>query len=357
MSGMLIRAALRKSLGHIRHISPVPPPDARGLVAEVYAQVERDFGLLAPPVALHSPAPEPLAACWLLLRETLVAAGMVDRTSKELIATEVSFGNSCPYCVMVHSTTLDTLDHGERDGPVADWVRASATPASAARHGTPFPDEQVPEMVGVLVAFHYLNRMVNVFLPETPLPPGMPAAARGGAMGLFGRFMGAAARRATEPGTSLDLLPAAPLPADVGWAAGNPTVAGAFARACAAFEAAGTRSVPEGVRDLVTGELAGWHGLPFGPSRAWVHEAVAELPEAQRPAGRLALLTALASYQVDESAIDDFRRETPDDSALVDLTSWASMAAARRVGSWNRFPGKAARSKKTTAAARGSMNS
>ena len=49
---------------------------------------------------------------------------------------------------------------------------------------------------------------------------------------------------------------------------------------------------------------------------------------------RLALLTALASYQVDRSVIDKFRLDWPDDATLVELTSWASLAAARRVGGW-----------------------
>ncbi|MFD1049963.1 carboxymuconolactone decarboxylase family protein, partial [Kibdelosporangium lantanae] len=54
MSGVIVRAALRKSLSRIRHVTVVRPADARGLVADVYRQAERDFGMLAPPVALHS---------------------------------------------------------------------------------------------------------------------------------------------------------------------------------------------------------------------------------------------------------------------------------------------------------------
>jgi hypothetical protein len=74
MSGMLARKALRRSLDQIRYVSAVRPAAAQGLVARVYGKVERDFGMLAPPVALHSPAAGPLAACWLMLRD---AAGRV----------------------------------------------------------------------------------------------------------------------------------------------------------------------------------------------------------------------------------------------------------------------------------------
>jgi hypothetical protein len=151
---------------------------------------------------------------------------------------------------------------------------------------------------------------------------------------MLGRMMRPAARRAHRPGDSLYLLPVAPLPADMDWAAGNPTIAEAFARAAAAIDLAGRRSVPEPVRDLVRAELAGWDGRPTGISRAWVDDAVAGLAAADRPAGRLALLTAMAAYQVDGPVIEEFRVGQPDDGALVELTSWASLAAARRVGCW-----------------------
>jgi hypothetical protein len=81
-------------------------------------------------------------------------------------------------------------------------------------------------------------------------------------------------------------------------------------------------------------ELENWHGERRGPSRAWVESAVSGLPQADQPAGRLALLTALASYQVDRSVVRTFRASQPGDAALVELTAWASFAAARRVGAW-----------------------
>jgi AhpD family alkylhydroperoxidase len=361
MSRMFIRTARRSSLAQIRHVRPVRPDERGGsgpdLVARVYAEIEREFGMLAPPMALHAPVPEVLAAGWLMLRETLVATGLVDRETKEAVGTAVSQANTCPYCVEVHGATLRGLAQAGGVGPwlatadaitdgraeaIADpaareifaWARASGSRDAAARHGRPFPVEQTPELVGVALTFQYLNRMVNLFLRESPFPPGLPPAARGGLLRLLMRILRPTTRMVHRPGTALALLPAAPLPADLSWAAGNPGVAGAFARAAAAIEAAGERAVPEPVRDLVAARLAQWSGEAPGLSRAWAEEAVSGLPAGDRPAGRLALLTALASYQVDQSVIDDFRRDHPGDEALIGLTSWASMAAARRVGEW-----------------------
>jgi AhpD family alkylhydroperoxidase len=350
MGALLTRLTARATLGHIQHVTPVRPAAATGLVGAVYTQVRRDFGMLAPPLLLHSPAAEPLAASWLLLRETLVATGLVDRAAKEAIAAAVSLGNACPYCVDVHGTTLHGLARGAdaaavaadriaavtdpRLREVASWARDTGRRGAAARHALPFPPEQAPEHIGVAVVFHYLNRMVNVFLADSPFPPGLSAGARGRVQGLVGRLLRPIAGRRREPGAALGLLPPAPLADDLAWAAGAPSIGAAFARAAAALDAAGTRTVPAPVRALVAAELAGWDGAPAGISRAWVETAVAELAPADRPAGRLALLTALASYQVDAPVVEAYRRAQPGDAALVELTAWASLAAARRVGSW-----------------------
>jgi len=334
-------------LTQVRYVSPVRPGAAQGLVGRVYEQVEREFGVLAPSLVLLSPAPQVLAASWLMLRETLLAARKVERTSKEAVATTVSLGNTCPWCATVHSSMLSGLAEGlvltddsaesiadPRLRAVTTWARDCGTEEGARRHEPACPAEEAPELIGTAVLFHYYNRMVNVFLTDLPLPPGAPRMALGPVMWILGRRMGPAAGRSYSPGTSLELLPAASLPRDLSWASGDPLTEDAFARGCAAIDAGGARSVPPAVRDLVMTELENWHGERRGPSREWAERAVSDLPTADRSAGRLALLTALASSQVDRSVVRMFRTSRPDDSTLVELTAWASLAAARRVGTW-----------------------
>ncbi|XVQ84278.1 carboxymuconolactone decarboxylase family protein [Microbispora siamensis] len=338
MSRVLTLITSPGALAQVRHVSPVRPAAARGQVAEVYAQVVRDFGMLAPPVVLHSPAPSALAASWTILRESLLVPGTAGRAAKELVAAEVSSGNACPYCVDVHRATLRGLGTAPdaRPEPLAAWARASG--AAATAWDAPPPGRDGPaaaELVAVAVTFHYLNRMVNVFLPDSPLPPDLPRGARGPALRAFGALMRPAARRSPIPGASLGLLPAAPLPADLSWAAGVPHLAGAFAAAATAVEECGRRSLPERVRALVLDHVAAWEGDPPGPGRAWAARAVAGLADRDRPTACLALLVALASYQVDRRTVAEFLRTTPDERALVEVASWASLTAARRVGTWS----------------------
>ncbi len=337
MGGTVIRAALRSALNQVQYVDPVRPRRARGLVASVYQRVEREFGMLAPPVALHSPAPAVLAASWMMLRESLLARGELDRATKEVVAAGVSVGNGCPYCVEVHSATFGGLVHGpaadalstSRVEDLADdatralalWARDSAFPGAE-------PPKPTAETVGVAVTFHYLNRMVSVFHGDSPLPPNVPAGAHGAATRFLGRFMRSSAIVEHRPGDSLELLPPAPVGEDLWWAADNSTIADAFARAYAAIGEAGDRAVPADVRALVIAQLAEWDGRPKGVSRAWVSDAVSVLSPREKPIGRLALLTAMAAYQIDPSVVDD--ADLPD-STLIELTSWSSLAAARRV--------------------------
>ncbi|VVJ20384.1 alkylhydroperoxidase like protein [Amycolatopsis camponoti] len=335
MAPGVVRVALRRTLRDVKYVEAVRPRRARGLVRDVYRQVERDFGMLAPPLALHSPAPDVLAAVWLMLRESLVAGGTASRADKEVVAAAVSAANSCPYCVEVHAMALASLgepgaaaaiEAGDA-GAIADRdTRALAAWARGeGRLPADVPATTAAEFTAVAVAFHYLNRVVSVFLGPSPLPAAVPASARAKAKAVLGTLL--RPEGAPPPGDALGLLP--PAPADgPGWAPPGGTLSDAFARAAAAIEAAGERSVPPRVRDLVRRELKAWDGKPPGLSRAWAEPVLAELPAGERAAGRLALFTAKAAYQVDAPDVAAVRPERTDDRALVELVSWAALTAA-----------------------------
>jgi AhpD family alkylhydroperoxidase len=326
----LVRTVLRGSLRQVRYVKVVPLVRARGMVADVYGRAERDFGVLAPPLALHSPAPAALAACWMMLRETLLVQGVAGRTVKEVVATEVSRANACPYCVGVHQAVRETLPSGGVDDRIAAWARGTGRPAGAG--APPFPAVEAAEVCGVAVTFHYINRMVSVFLDSSPVPARTPGFLRGIVMRTVARAMRPVAPGPIAPGTSLDLLPAAPLPAGLEWARHNVSVAGAFGRAVDAVEQA-AYWVPEPVRERLRSRLAVWDGSAPGLGRSWLAQALAELPDEDVPATRLALLTAFAPYQVTAQDVAAFRERWSADRELVELTSWAALTTALWIGS------------------------
>ncbi|MFI2652164.1 carboxymuconolactone decarboxylase family protein [Micromonospora fulviviridis] len=337
------RLTRRITQGHITRLAPVPERTASEPVRHVYRGLAREFGVLAPPVTLHAVSPPVLAACWLMLREALLAHSHVGRDTKEAVAAAVSLANRCPYCVDVHGSALRGLLRGpdaraiadDRLAEVADarlrrmaeWFRHGAGASSAVPPRV--PPAQLPELIGVAVLFHYLNRVVNVFLVPSPLPTGLPPVAapvaRRAAAVILGRF----ARRRGAPGADLALLPPAPLPPDLAWAAGNDAVATAFARAGAAIDGAAEHRVPAAVRRLLTDLLAGPSGLRAVTDRAGLEAALRAVAQRDQPAARLVLTTAFFSWRVTDAMVSDCHLE---DRALLELVAWAALTTARAAG-------------------------
>jgi AhpD family alkylhydroperoxidase len=344
---MFARATRRVGMAHIRYVQPVSVPLAPPPVARVYGEMERDFGMVAPPLALHAPSPGALAAVWLMLRETLLVPGLVSREAKEVVAAAVSLANRCPYCVEVHGTTLAGLRPGQDAAAVmadriddvtspelralARWARGSGAADATTRVPAPFSGQPAPELLGVAVTFHYINRMVNIFLRESALPP-VPRTASGPLLRIAARILGRQARAVPAPRSSVVVAAGSPLPADLAWTSGHSRIAAAFAQACGAIDAGGTRAVPERVRRLVTARLDEPAALPDPPDiPRWLDAAVAGLAGPEQRAARLALLTAVASYRVTPRLAAEYQ-QTHGDESLIELTAWASLAAARRVG-------------------------
>jgi AhpD family alkylhydroperoxidase len=332
----------------VKYVQPVVYPPAGSLTAAVYGQVEREMTMVVPPVLMHSPAPDVAAAFWVLFRETLNATGVAHRRDKEVVAAAVSVANICPYCVDMHTTGMYDLageDDAEAVGgdrlsdlkdpamrELALWARDAHIVAPATPGPPLFSDAYAAEVVGVVVAFHYLNRMVNVFLSDYLLPPRVRGTARRRLKRGVSMAMRPLLRRHAPPGEALPLLPEAPPAADAVWARGSTSIADAVARASAVFDAAGARALPDSVRSLIQARLVQWRGEEMGLSRAWCEDAIAELPAAERPAGRLALLTAFASYQVDGDVVEAFKQQQQGDDALVEATAWVSYTTARLIG-------------------------
>jgi AhpD family alkylhydroperoxidase len=328
VGSLFVRGARRLALRHIRRLTPVTGPGTPDRVSRVYRQMEAEFGMFAPPVALHAAAPDVLEAVWLVLRETLLAGDPADRREKEAVAAAVSARNSCPYCVEVHSAALTGLSSGaDGDGERMRAVRRWAVGEGPSPFATP---ARAAAQTGVVVAFQHINRMVSLFLAESPLEP-MPAGVRPVGRRVAPLLLGRLARSTVVPGAAVGTLPSRELPADLAWAAPAPTVADALSRGCAAIDEAGAAVVPEPVRDLVTLRLADpserGPGLSAGP---WLAEALRGIPARHRPAGRLALLTAFAAYRVTDEDVAGLGGAG--DETLVRFTAWASMAAARRAG-------------------------
>ena len=332
----------------IKHVHPVKPSAAEGLVADVYAQVKRDFGRIAEPFMIHSPLPKLLAGAWMVCRETELV-GVVPRVTKEVVAASVSQLNKCPYCVDAHTIMLGAAGergmanaitkaryNGISDAKtrmIVDWALATTSPRSELLRWLPFSRQEAPEIIGTAVFYHYMNRMASVLLGDTPLPYSQRWLKGSMKRAASWTFSGAV-RRSKSIGDCLQFLPKADLPNDLRWAKPSANVAQAYACFASAVEEAGELALPMEVRAHVEEELSQWAGKTSELSLAWAEDAISRFDEATESAARLALLTALAPNRIDEGVVLAFRKHFPEDEKLLGALAWASFAAARKIGTW-----------------------
>lgn len=332
----------------IKHINSVSPATADGIVAEVYAQIKRDFGAVVEPFSLHSSLPKLLAGIWAACRETELT-GIVPRNVKEIIATAVSQVNQCPYCVDAHIIMLNAIgEHkiagslglnavSEIDDPelraISEWALSTRSPKSDIILSPPFSSKEAPEIIGMAVLYHYINKMVSVFLSETPLPSNQ-GWLKGALKRTAGWYFSFSMKRSRSQGESLKFLPVSELPSDLIWSQGSPYVAKAFAQFSAVIDEIGKNSLADSIRHCVQKYVNAWNGETPGMSRQWAEQAVYDLDDKLKEAGRLVLISAIAPYQVDEQMIVRFRDIYPKDETLLGALAWGSFAAAKRTGTW-----------------------
>lgn len=325
------------------------------LVAQVYDAMDRDL-FPVPPITLHSPSPELLAGAWAVFRET-VLCGAAPREYKETVAATVARANRCPFCVDAHTLFLHGLgchrvarwlaaDAGAASPPgtelarIVEWASAVRSPGSPALRDPPFEPAWAPELVGTAVAFQYVTAMVTLFLGPTPVPWGLRRM-KGTARRILGRALSRRLARRAAPGLSLDLLPEAPLPPALSWAAPNPKVAGAFARLGAAVDRCGRRVLSPEVRSLVTGRLKRWCGETPPLGNAWLDAGLDTLPGVStrhRDRALLALLAALAPERVTPRHLELQGAGSGGRREALEIAAWGAFAAALRAGEWLRGP-------------------
>lgn len=332
----------------IKYVHPVNVASAEGLVAEVYAQIKRDFGRVVEPFTMHSPSPKLLAGVWMACREAELV-GNVPRSFKESVAAAVSKLNQCPYCVDAHTimlnatgehTAASSISDGDYDQianhrirSLVNWALATDSPESRILRSPPFSRQDAPEIIGTAVFYHYITPVASVLLSETPLPSNNPWLNSPLKRAASLMFHGAVNRSKNE-GESLRFLPQAELPADLCWAEERFSTAQAFARFAAAIEAIGEHTLPTEVREVIQRLVNGWNGKAGKLSQENLENEICEFENPLRSAARLTHMTLTAPYRINEKSILQFRQYFPEDEKLLGALAWASFTRARKIGTW-----------------------
>jgi alkylhydroperoxidase family enzyme len=329
------------SVKTMRYVTSVPGDQATGLTKRVYDMIRDDF-FINGSLTSRSRVPELLAAIWTAGRETMLVDDHLDRTTKEAICAVLSEINACPYCGDMLISLVHAGDQSDAAGAlyetdvskIADpvmrdrlvWVEAVGTPGRTNIPPCPFTPEQLPEVLGSLMAMADINRYSHVVMDGSPV--NAPLGLQGVALRAFGVELRATKRRSAVAGRALSLLPAADLPDDLQWARSNPVVADALARWTNTVERQTRGVIPDAVRACVTENLRDWNNERMPISLSWVEPEVAGLTGRERALARLALVLTKAPYQVTDKLVQPL--VDGNEERFIRTLAWCSFTAARR---------------------------
>jgi hypothetical protein len=201
----------------------------------------------------------------------------LDPVPTHSLGLSISLGNRCLYCADVHEAFLYSVGAGRT--------------ARAIRSGRMIDHEYGDAALTI----QYLNRICNAFARRPALP-----FSSGPLRALYLRVLSA--------------LPSSSEP--------EPSAPSAILDLCHEADALGNAILPESIRARVQTHIQAWSGEDMGPNRSWVENYLADFSPGDRAVGRLALLTALASHQVDPVVIESVRTATT--RQLVAIVAWSS---------------------------------
>jgi len=318
------------------------------VVAEVYAQVDAEFSSIGPAVRMTSPAPEVLAAGWVLMRESQLV-GSAPALDKALVALGVSQANDCTYDVVAWLAILRALGRPDlaeviEQGGTPDDARLAALLAWARSTGTagepkPLPGGAVAEYVGTALFNHFINRLVLAMLPADLLPGSLDPADEP-------PFEDAPVLRQLRTdrtlGASLSLLAEHPMGTVPAWAEGAP--AGRAYAALAATAGQGGGLLSAAAREVVSEVVTTHHGrrpdsaTPSDRSLGesldeLLHGPLSALPEPERLGARLAILAGLAPGAITDEAVAAWRATDRrfSDHCTVYVLAYGAMAAVGHI--------------------------
>ncbi|WP_274652746.1 hypothetical protein [Paenibacillus humicola] len=193
-------------------------------------------------------------------------------------------------------------------------------------------------MIGTAVINHYITRMIDVLQTNKSIIQINNSLLNRILKRMLALIFSPSIKKRRNSGDSLIFLTRDNLPDDLYWAKSHPVICRAFASFAVAANAAGESTLTLEARTTVQHYIEDWDGKEPGISRNWAEQAVKPLTGPSKIAAKLALLTAVSPYQIDDDLIRDFRTVYKEDLQLLNVLSWSSFTAARKIGSWLSIP-------------------
>jgi len=354
---MVIYNLIEYNAHAVKYVKAYGLKDAKGVIKDINVQINKDFGL-AGPLTLSSTSAKIHSVRWVLARESFVVQTKVKRVTKETVAAAVAQINKCPYCEDVHGASIQSAGGHLTTKAFADgtwesltdqklksiihWSLNTRNPEADIIKNPPFTADEAPEIIGTALNFHSTNRLVSVFLDESPLPGILKnklikkAALHYASKTLFKSMV----EKKANPGDSLKFIGHYSVSNSSKWALPVPAYAAALAAEEHLLKEMELGSIPENITSTFKEFVSNWNGESMPLGRSWLKEVVKPIPEMEKPLANLMFLSAFTPYTITETDINLFRSVKPSDHELIEFSFWAIQTLTNRIAKWLTEPFK-----------------
>lgn len=316
------------------------------MIKEVYSQLKEEMGDVVEPISMHALFPELLVGIWSVLREVVLVEDQVLRRDKEAVGAAVSASNECPYCVDAHTimiiglkdqTTakaivkqdLSLITNSDlRD--IVGWAFDSRNFKAHNIKNPVFDRKKAPEIIGTAVFFHYLNRMVTIFLGPTILP--MNISFLKGAMKQMAAMMFSKVLQTEKKAKENQKKTKGVNDEILYWTRSNERIQLVYGYLKTVVDDIGQKYVPIEVRSFLQTHIDKWNGHDLHSTKG-LDQLVSDVSPKNQPLAKMLYLTAFSPHRIQSYHFDEFNLyyKGRDEAVLASL-SWASFYAAARIG-------------------------
>ena len=335
----------------VRYIKTLGLKDATGYIKKINEQITRDFGL-AGPLTLSTPSKRVHAVRWVVARESFIVETHVKRVLKEIVATSIAQINKCPYCEDAHSTSItstgnkyisEIITSGDwqtiknpKIKQLVKWSLNTRNPNAEIIKNPPFSKQEASEIIGTALVFHSTNRLVNIFLEDSPLPSFLgkglmkKVALNFASKTLFKSMV----EKQTVAGEGLQFIKDYKIPLKLDWSKENLPYSKALTAEKMVLNQIENDLIPKEVSMLFKEKINNWQGEEMPMGRSWLHEIINKINLDEKPVANIVFLAAFAPYSITKSDIEAFRDIYNSDTELVEVCFWAIQNLTNRIGEW-----------------------
>ena len=320
-------------------------------IKKINKQINNDFGLVGP-LTLSSVSKNVHAIRWANLREVFTVNTYVNRLEKEIIARGISQANKCSYCVDVHNASIASI--GDQKTPIGinekarktiadtrinaltEWSLNTKKPDANIIKNPPFNKNEATEIIGTALVFHSTNRLVDIFLEDSPLPKFIANSIfKKLALNIASKtlFKGMVSKKVIA-GDSLEFISSELHLNTPNWAKSVPLYAKTLIARNQLINSIEKEIIPEQIVRLFKTKVNDWKGEEMPLGRNWINEILSPVDITHTPIAKLIFLSAYTPHTITEKDISEFRQTNQSDKELVDICYWAIQIITDRISSW-----------------------